>query len=159
MIKYESSVTIDRPHAEVAAYVIDPDRHREWMDDVASVEHLTPGDVRIGSRYRYGFRKGPIAFDLKFQVSALDSNGSVTFTSEPGGRIHRAARIEVEPIDPSRTRVTSSGEMSLRGVWRLLEPLMSGEIRSSEAAELIALKRVLEAGPSPEAVAARSASA
>jgi carbon monoxide dehydrogenase subunit G len=159
MIRYESSVTIDRPQAEVAAYVVDPDRHREWMDDVTTVEHLTPGEARIGSRYRYGFRKGPIAFNLKFRVADLDSNGNVTFTSEPGGRIHRAARIEVEPIDPNRTRVTSSGELALRGVWRLLEPLMSGEIRSSEAAELVALKRVLEASPSPEAVAAGSASA
>ena len=53
MITYDSEVIIDRPRAEVAEFVVDPSTHREWMGDVADIEVLTPGAVRVDSRYRY----------------------------------------------------------------------------------------------------------
>jgi carbon monoxide dehydrogenase subunit G len=143
MIKYEAEVLIERPQPEVAAYIVDPSTHGEWMGDVAGVENLTPGEVGVGSRYRYGIRKGPMAIDLTLRVAKLDDE-AIEYVTEPGGAINWAARIEYEPVDKQRTRVRSTGQMSLNGIRRLLEPLMAGEVRSGEAAELVALKRILE---------------
>lgn len=42
------------------------------------------------------------------------------------------------------TTVTAQGEIHLRGLWRLAEPLLAGEVRRGEAAELERLKRILE---------------
>ena len=144
MIGYGSEVIVDRPHAEVAAYIMDPSTHREWMSDVAGLEVLTPGAVGVGSRYRYLIKKGPMALNLTTRVAAL-SDRSVEYQTEPGGPLDWQARISFEPIDPTHTRVTSTGTMTMRGLLRLLEPLMAGEVRSGEAAELTALKGLLEA--------------
>jgi uncharacterized membrane protein len=152
MIKYESNVIIERPIDQVAAYVVDPDTHGEWMTDVRSVEHLTDGPVAVGSRFRYGIRKGSMAINLTFRIVRLD--GSATeYETEPGGPLDWSSRITYERVGDGRTRVTSAGQISLYGVRRLLEPFMAGEVRSGEAGELEALKRVLEARPAPVAAA------
>jgi Polyketide cyclase / dehydrase and lipid transport len=145
MIRYQSSIVVDRPHGVVATYVLDPTRHGEWMGDVTSVERLTPGDVGVGSRFRYGIRKGPMAMDLRFRIEGLDPARFVAYQTEPGGPLDWSARLEFEAVDPGRTKVSSSGQIGLHGIRRLMEPLMAGEVRSGEAAELVALKRVLEA--------------
>lgn len=143
MIKYASDIVVDRPLAEVAAYIVDPTTHAEWMGDVAGVENLTPGNTGVGGRYRYAIRKGPMAIDLTLRIAKLDDE-AIEYITEPGGAISWAARIAYEPVDPGRTLVRSTGQMSLNGIRRLLEPLMAGEVRAGEAAELVALKRVLE---------------
>lgn len=143
MITYDSEVVIDRPQAEVAQFAVDPSTHREWMGDVADIEVLTPGAVRVDSRYRYLIKKGPMSTRLTMRVAALDQ-GAVEYRTEPGGPLDWQARLGFEPIDGGRTRVTSAGKMVLRGWRRLIEPLMAGEVRSGEAAELTALKRILE---------------
>ena len=143
MITYGSEVIVDRPHAEVASYIVDPATHRAWMSDVAGIEVLTAGAVGVGSRYRYVIKKGPMALSLITRVAALDDR-AVEYQTEPGGGLDWQARIAFEPIDATHTRVTSTGTMAMHGLLRLLEPLMAGEVRSGEAAELTALKGLLE---------------
>jgi hypothetical protein len=138
---------VGRPRAEVAAYIADPTTHGEWMGDVAGVECLTPGNTRVGSRYRYAIRKGPMSIDLVLRITKLDDE-AIEYVTEPGGAISWAARIAYELVDHDRTRVRSTGQMSLNGIRRVLEPFMAGEVRAGEAGELVALKRVLESRPS-----------
>jgi len=152
MIKYGSDIVVNRPRAEVAAYVADPDTHGEWMGDVANVESLTPGNSGLGSRYRYTIKKGPMSVDLVLRIARLDDE-AIEYVTEPGGAISWAARSGFEPIDAARTRVTSTGTMSLRGIRRILEPLMAGEVRAGEAGELVELKRVMESRSSVAATA------
>lgn len=52
--------------------------------------------------------------------------------------------FSVEP-EGTGTLVRSSGHIRLRGIRRLMEPLMRGEAARSEAAELSRLKALLEA--------------
>lgn len=144
MIRYGSDIVVDRPRDEVAAYALDPARHSEWMGDVAGVECLTPGNTGVGSRYRYAIKKGAMSFEVKVRIDRLDMD-AIEYVTEPGGPVGWKARIGFEALDAGRTRVSSTGEMSLNGFRRLLEPLMAGEVRAGEAGELAALKRVLEA--------------
>jgi hypothetical protein len=146
VITYGSEVIVDRPHAEVAAYIVDPATHQAWMGDVAGIEPLTPGNAGVGSRYRYVIKKGPMSISLTMRIAAL-SDREVAYQTEPGGTLDWQARITFEPIDAMHTRVGSTGTMGMRGIRRLLEPLMAGEVRSGEAAELTTLKRVLESRP------------
>jgi carbon monoxide dehydrogenase subunit G len=150
MIKYESHVVVNRPVDEVSAYIVDPDTHQEWMTDVQSVEHLTDGPASAGSRFRYGIRKGSMSMNLTFRVVRLDQS-AIEYETEPGGPLNWRARLGFESAGNGSTRVTSAGQISLGGVRRLLEPLMAGEVRSGEAGELEALKRVLESRAAPVA--------
>lgn len=149
MISYGSAVVIDRPLDEVASFALDPDSHTRWMGDVVSVKRLSEGDLAVGSRFQYGIRKGPMAFDPTFRVVALEPGRRIDYQSEPGGPLTWTASLAFEPVGDGRTRVSSTGRIGFTGVRRLLEPLMAGEVRSGEAAELEALKNVLEQGAKP----------
>ena len=45
-----TSVEIDRPCADVAAFACDPDNATRWYANIHSVEWETPRPVRVGSR-------------------------------------------------------------------------------------------------------------
>jgi len=144
MISYGSDVVIDRPLEEVAAFALDPDSHTRWMGDVVSVKRLSDGELAVGSRFQYAIRKGSMSFDPTFRVTTLEPGRRIEYQSEPGGPLTWTASLEFEAVSDGRTRVSSVGRIGFRGVRRLLEPLMAGEVRSGEAAELAALKAVLE---------------
>jgi len=147
MISYGSDIVIDQPVERVASFALDPDSHTRWMGDVVNVQRLSAGDLAVGSRFQYAIRKGPMAFDPTFRVTAYDPGHRVQYQSEPGGPLAWTASLEFEAVGADRTRVRSTGRIGFNGLRRLLEPLMAGEVRAGEAAELEALKRVLEQAP------------
>lgn len=149
MIKYGSDIVIDRPVREVSSFALDPDSHPRWMGDVVNVKRLSDGDLAVGSRFRYAIRKGPMAFDPTFRVMAYDPDHRIEYQSEPGGPLSWTASLEFEPVGDGQTRVRSIGRIGFNGLRRLLEPLMAGEVRAGEAAELVALKQVIEQRPRP----------
>lgn len=48
-----STITIDRPRAEVAAFAGDPDNVTRWYANIASVEWETAPPVAVGSRVAF----------------------------------------------------------------------------------------------------------
>ena len=58
-----------------------------------------------------------------------------------------AVALDLEPLGPERTRAIWSGSLGLRGLWRVIEPLMAAEVKAGEAAELRRLKENLETTP------------
>jgi hypothetical protein len=67
-------------------------------------------------------------------------------------------RITLTPQGSDATRVDYLVEVRTRGLMRLLEPLVQGEISRNEAAEVTRLKERIEAGASDD-VAAHAAAA
>lgn len=144
MISYQSDVVIERPLDEVSAFALDPDSHTRWMGDVVGVTRLSAGELAVGSRFQYAIRKGPMSFDPTFRVTAFEPGRRIEYQSEPGGPLTWTASLVFEALDDHRTRVSSVGRIGFGGLRRLLEPLMAAEVRAGEAAELAALKSVLE---------------
>lgn len=147
MISYESDVVIERPIDQVSAFALDPDSHIRWMGDVVGVKRLSAGELAVGSRFQYAIRKGPMSFDPTFRVTAFEPGRRIEYQSEPGGPLTWTASLVFEALGERRTRIRSVGRIGFGGLRRLIEPLMSAEVRSGEAAELDALKSVLEAAP------------
>ncbi len=150
MISYSSDVVIDRPLAQVASFAVDPDSHARWMGDVREVHRLDRGGFAVGSRFQYTIRKGPIAMEPTFRITAFEPLRRIDYAAEPGSPVDWTTSITFEAIDTERTRVRSAGRIAFRGVRRLLEPLITGEVRAGEAAELAALKSILESMPVTE---------
>jgi uncharacterized protein YndB with AHSA1/START domain len=145
MIRYESSITIDRPPDRTFEFLLDPAHHRDWMTDVTELETLTDGPPGVGSRFRYGIQKGSKHWTLTMRIGDYRPGELVRYQTEPGGPFDWDATFRLEPAADGATRVISFGEMRLKGLMRLIEPLMAGEVRAGEAGELVALKRSLEA--------------
>jgi uncharacterized protein YndB with AHSA1/START domain len=143
MIKFQAEVTIDRPIEQVFRYVADATRQHEWTD-MTLVKMLTEGPTRAGTQYVAKFKKGPFK-ELTFEINPFAPNRLLGYRSISQGPMAWEGEFRVDATGPSSTRVTAQGEIRLRGLWRLAELLLAGEVRRGEAAELERLKRILEA--------------
>ena len=144
-VDVETSVEIDRPRAEVAAYAADPDHVTEWYANIRSVEWQTPRPVRVGSR---------MAFVAQFMGRRLAYTYEVRELTE-GERFVMSTEEGPFPMETTYTwRDTGSGGtlMTLRnrgtpsGYSRLLAPFMATGVKRANRKDLARLKAVLEAG-------------
>ena len=144
MIHYSSVVTIARPAHAVYAALLDPRLYEQWTDMV-EVSFEGPDPPRVGTRGRFRLAKGPIKGMLEMELSELEEDRRVVFhVTHPS--LDWKAVSTLEPAGTG-TRLTYAGDLRLRGWRRLLEPLVAREVRSSEAAEALRLKGILEAAP------------
>jgi carbon monoxide dehydrogenase subunit G len=66
-------------------------------------------------------------------------------------------RVSVTPQGPDAARVDYLVEVKTRGLLRILEPLIRGEISRNEAREVTRLKAALEGSPAGDAAAGAAA--
>ena len=152
MISYRFEETIERPPEAVWAYATDIARHPEWMGVLDAA--VVAGDpTQPGAIGRESIRVGPRTYAMRLTVAAAKPGRLIAWTID-GGPMAGEARLELESAG-SGTRVAWSGDVQMKGLWRLLEPLVGAEMRSGEQAELGRLKARLEA----DGVAAAGAAA
>ena len=139
---YRTSTVIARPVADVFAYLTNVSAWSEWMN-VENVHALDEGPPRVGLRAEGQMGEGQRTDTFGVEITRLEPGHVIGFRTT-SGPIDWSGKWEVRAIDDRRTEVTSVGEMRLKGLRRLLEPLMAGEVRKGEAAELARLRGLLE---------------
>ena len=148
MIHYSSQVTIARPAHAVYEALLDPELYAQWTDMV-EVSFDGSDTPHVGTRGRFRLAKGPIKGMLEMELTELEQDRRVVFrVTHPSLDWKAVSTLESAGAG---TRLTYAGDFRLRGWRRLLEPLVAREVRSSEAAEALRLKGLLEAGPDPAA--------
>lgn len=143
MMTYESEILIDRPVEEVFDFVTTLDNLPSWSDTNA----VTPASGRageVGTRYRLDMGRGPLRSDLEFETTGWKPGRDWSFKTVSAGRMSWDGRYVFDPVDRGTTRVRGEGQVSLKGWRRLLEPVVRGELRREEQAELSRLKQLLE---------------
>ena len=142
-VDVESTIEIDRPRHEVAAYAADPDNATTWYKNIKSVKWETEPPVAVGSR-------------LAFVASFLGRRLAYTYrveVFEPGQRfVMRTAQGPFPMETTYRWEDTAAGgtRMSLRnrgessGFSKLAAPVMAKEMRRANQKDLQRLKAVLE---------------
>ncbi|HEX9436184.1 MAG TPA: SRPBCC family protein [Candidatus Limnocylindria bacterium] len=146
MIEAKAQLIIERPADEIWAYAAQIHRHPEWMT-VMSAEILEGTGSRVGDRGRERMRLGPWTTNAEFTVVAADPGRRISWRPGHGSPFTGDLTLDLEPLGPSRTRATYGGSFRMRGLLRLLEPLLASEARSGQAAELGKLKQAVESSP------------
>jgi len=136
----ENSVVINRPRAEVFAFVADHENDPKWRPGVADIKRAS-GEGQ-GAVYTQGM-KGPIGkrIDADFEVTAYQPDTLLAFRTL-AGPVRPEGSYRFEDADGG-TRVTFSLNASVSGAKKLLAPMVSKSMRN-EVAALDNLKRVLE---------------
>ena len=142
MVDYATNTFIDRPPEQVFPYLIDPHQHAAWMDVVES-RAVDGQPARIGSKVEAVMARGPIRLNTEWEVSELEPNRRYGFRTTRGP-MNWAGAFTIEP-EGSGSRVASSGTVQFRGLLRLLQPFMAGEVQGGETKELARLKALVEA--------------
>jgi uncharacterized membrane protein len=138
-----TDIEIERPRAEVAAYVSDPDNAPEWYENIERVEWETPKPLAIGSR---------IAFVARFLGRTLEYTYEIRELAD-GEKLVMSTAQGPFPMETTYTwRDTPSGgtHMTLRnrgrpaGFSKLVSPFMGPAVRRANRKDLANLKRIVE---------------
>lgn len=143
MPSYRTSTTIKRPIADVFDYLTDVSTWPNWMN-VESTVPVDPGPPAVGAKANGVMREGAKTNPFSMEITRLEPGRMIAFQTL-SGPVNWQGSWEVRAIDAQTTEVTAEGVMRLQGLRRLLEPLMAGEMRKGEAAELERLRTTLEA--------------
>jgi hypothetical protein len=146
MIKFEAEQTIDRSAHDIWAYAADIIRHPEWMG-VIDARIVEGRATEVGARAIERIKLGPRTIDVELTVAESVPAKRVRWVLAGRSPLTGDVALDLETLGADRTRAVWSGSIGMKGLWRLLEPLLAGEVSAGEAAELRRLKANLESAP------------
>jgi uncharacterized protein YndB with AHSA1/START domain len=146
MIDVQSSVVIERPVDEVFAYVADLTNNPAWEGNFTQVERTTEGPIGVGTVFTCQLRVPGRRVTSRIELTGFEPGQRIAFRGNQPASAKPVGSITFEPVDGG-TRVTTLPRPEFAGPLRLLEPLMAGYVRRSNAKHLAALKALLEARP------------
>ena len=144
MINVEVSTIINRPVADVFAYVSNFENHPKWETDFQQVKLLTSTPSGVGTTYQCTLKLPGQTATSKFEITEYAANQKIAYVGEPTGPVVPKGSFLFEPVS-SGTKITSLPRPEIRGFFRLLEPMMAGYIRKNNISHLSNLKQLLEA--------------
>jgi uncharacterized membrane protein len=146
MIKSETEQTIARSAEDVWTYAADILRHPEWMS-VADARVVRGQGGEVGDRGRERLPFGPFRWDVELEVSEAVPGRRIVWRPVAGAPFQGELALDLEPVGPTSTRATYGLAFQMRGLWRLLSPLVAMESKAGPARELRRLKENLETAP------------
>ena len=146
MIRTSTSVEIDRPAAEVFAFVSEFPNNPKWQRGMRSCQWTSDPPLRVGSTYDQQARFLGKDVVNSFEVTAYEPGRRVSFAST-GGSFPIAVTRTVEPLGPDRSRFTESVEGEAKGFYRIGEPILRVLVKVSIQRDFPHLKRLLEGPP------------
>jgi uncharacterized protein YndB with AHSA1/START domain len=141
VILYKSAVTIARPPEVVFAYLVEPKLQATWSD--VPMRPLTDGPFGPGSQLEVTFGMGPLKAKVVLLITTVEPGRRMTWQTSDG-KIEWEGEYLLVPSGDA-TELRQDGRLTFKGLWRLIEPLVGGEIKKGEVKELDKLKAVVEA--------------
>jgi uncharacterized protein YndB with AHSA1/START domain len=144
VIRFDLDVVIDRPVADVFAYLTDVRNLPDWQATAQRADWERDGAVRVGSRLRERRLFMGRTIESTLEVTAFEPDRLFELESE-GGPIPLRVRHELEPSNGStRVRVAAEGEP--RGLIKLAERMAAKQAERQFTRDFERLKEILESG-------------
>jgi uncharacterized membrane protein len=137
-VEFDLEVTIDRPVADVFAYVTDVRNVPEWQESAVSAEWLEEGR-RFRERRRFMGREA----DVELEITALEPDRR--FEVQAVAPVKFEIRHSFEAVD-GRTLVRVHAEAKLGGALRLAAGMAKKQAEGQFRRDFERLKKVLEKG-------------
>lgn len=146
MSTFVAERTIARSAQDIWAYAVDVIRHEDWMT-ITDARIIQGDGTRIGDRGRERMRFGPFTWDVEFEVAEATPGRRIVWKAVGGAPFDLAVSLDLEPAGAGSTQATYGADIRLRGLWRLIAPMVAMEGRAASARELQRLKTQVEAAP------------
>ena len=141
MIRFTNSIDIAADSRSVFDYLVDLEHVPEWNWAIDSTEKLTPGPVRVGTRYRQ-VRSVPRPGVENLEITSLDPGRRLELAGVLGPFPGRLS-YEIESI-PGGTRLTNDVELDPPIPLGPVGDVLGRRVRGSVADNLAVLKDLLE---------------
>ena len=143
MIEHGVEVRINRPPAEVFAFLTNAANHPRWDGSSVSMTPDQPGDWAAGTTFHEVRKMGPRKVEFQSKVAAMVPGESMEIESLTGPEFHGHWRFVP---DGDGTVLRWSCEMAVDGPGRLLQPLIARSFRKAVDQNFARLKQLLETG-------------
>jgi uncharacterized membrane protein len=141
-VKVEHEITINRPVADVFAYVTDPANLQSWQDSLKTIERPDDGPVRLGSRWTE--KRTMMNRDTDASVEVVELQPDTRFTIESvSGQVQMRVEHDFASAGTG-TKLRVAGESKAGGMMKLAGPMVKRQIKQMVEADLGRLKQVLE---------------
>lgn len=144
MISPTSTVTINRPVEQVFAYVARGyvENHPKWDDGCVSSTQTSDGPLAVGSTGVEVRNDGGREATYDFTITALDEGRLMALEAESKEALFWFSYTFEDRAE--ETVVTAAPRMKMKGLGRLLEPLIAGNFRKQLHARVAEMKRLAE---------------
>ena len=143
MAPITESIEVERSQEEVFKYVDDLSRHGEWQTQIESVQVLTEGPTRVGTRAREKRRVPGGPRELEYEITEHDPPRRAAFRGLTGP-VRPVGSITVEPVGGG-SRYTVELDFEGRGLGKLLLPLVRRDARKQLPKDVARFKEKMEA--------------
>lgn len=143
MIKVVGSVVINRPIADVFAYVTDLSTHAKWQAGLVEAAQTSTGPIGVGTTYRYVTLLAGQRLDTAGEITEYEPNSKYSFKATSGPILLKGGFTFETAADGTKVRMFVEGEPG--GFFKLAEPLLNSMVRRQLETSLGNLKDVLEA--------------
>jgi uncharacterized membrane protein len=143
MVNVNVSMLVNRPVADVFAYVANFENYPKWETDFQEVKLLTSRHGGVGTTYQCLLKFPGQKVPSRFEITEYELNRKIAFVGEPAGPATPKGSFLFEPVEGG-TKIISLPRPEFRGLFRLLEAMVTGYIRKNNLAHLSNLQRLLE---------------
>jgi uncharacterized protein YndB with AHSA1/START domain len=145
MIRIEHSVVIDRSVDQVWDYLTDFQNTPKWDIGVVETKQTSAGPAGLGTTFQ---NIGPFLGRnsvREYRVTEVEPEQKISISLVSPSRLIQHAEISYmfQP-DGDRTRLTFSGSMELKGIYKLLQPFLLQRAKKDGRGDLENLRRQLD---------------
>jgi hypothetical protein len=141
MLKFSADLRVNRPVEEVFAWLTNADNQGKFDKSSIKMEILTPGRWRAGSQLRELRDLGGRKTEVLSEVSELEPNRRFVIRSKTGPGWLGTWIFEPEG---NTTYLHWTGQLTMKGFARLLEPLIGKQMRAQIAKQFAQLPGLIE---------------
>lgn len=145
MIDTSDDIRINRPVAEVFAYVTDTTNDPAWHTDILGVRKTPEGSIGMGTTWQLRIKPFMGVSESTSEVVTFEPNRKEVLRGV-AGPMDTTLTYLFEPADGG-TKFTRRVQIRISGMMRLMQPLMRLMVPKRNAGFLRNLKGVLEQSP------------
>jgi Polyketide cyclase / dehydrase and lipid transport len=134
---------IDRPRAEVAAYVSNPDNGTAWYENITSVRWESSPPAKVGSRIAFTARFLGRELVYTYEVREIVADERFVMSTSHGP-FPMETTYSWEDTPSGGTRMTLRNRGRPTGFSRMATPMLAAAMRRANRKDLARLKAALE---------------
>jgi len=142
MLKFFADLKVNRPVEKVFAWLTNPDNQGKFDKSSLKMEALTPGPWRTGTQFRELRDLGGRKTEVLSEIAELEQNRHFIIRSKTGPEWLGTWLFEPEGAG---THLRWTGQLTMKGFTRLLEPLIGRSMRAQIEQQFANLPRLIEA--------------
>ncbi|GHH70230.1 hypothetical protein GCM10018781_29830 [Kitasatospora indigofera] len=143
--RFEGTVDIDRPVAEVFAFLANGENDRRFSPRVLEMAKRTDGPTGVGTVYASTVKDAGMKTRREFRITAFDPPGRIRWTEISKNLVTAEGGYDLEPVPGGGTRLRVFNDLEGHGVGKLLVGLALSAARKDADAFARRIKRAVEA--------------